>query len=109
MRPLNSNCPSLRALRRLERATPEEVEEAVEAVFAAQRRRQVIRMYALVTHSGLRAVEVAHRCGKGPSAVSMAVRRIKELASQDDALANGLERLSSVLAETEDANAGPSL
>lgn len=32
-----SNCPSLRELRRLEKATPEEVEEAVEAVFAAQR------------------------------------------------------------------------
>jgi hypothetical protein len=39
----------------------------------------------------------------------MAVLRIKELAAQDEALANGLKRLSRVLAETEDAKAGPNL
>ena len=101
-----STCPSLRELRRLGRAGPEQVEKAVEEMFPAERerRKQVIRMYALRVHSGLRPVEVARRCGKGPSAVSMAVRRIEELAVGDEALALGLQRLAGLLAETEGAD-----
>lgn len=81
-----STYPSLRELRRLGKATPEEVEEALETVFADERyrRRQVIRMYALVVHSGLRHAEVA-------------LRRIRELSLQDEGLAQGLSKLARLL------------
>ncbi|MFH2006035.1 MAG: transposase [bacterium] len=97
--PADGERPSLRELRRLGMARPEAIESAVEEVFKGEgeRRKQVLRMYALRTYSGLRPSEVARRCGKGPSAVSMVRRRVEELASRDADLARRLRELAESL------------
>lgn len=91
--------PSLRELRRLGKASPEAIEAAVGELFADdnERRRQVLRMYALRAHSGLRPIAIAQRCGRVPSTVTMAVQRIEDLASRDKALARKLQNLAGLL------------
>ncbi len=63
----------------------------------SERRKQVLRMYALGSYSGLRPTEVARRCKKVPSAVSMAQRRVEELDLQDADLARKIRELAKYL------------
>jgi hypothetical protein len=97
--PADGERPSLRELRQLGRSSPEVIEAAVEEVFReeGERRKQMLRMYALRSYSGLRPTEVARRCGKSPSAVSMAQRRVEDLAARDADLARGLMELAKTL------------
>ena len=92
--------PSLRTLRRMGKASPEDVEAALERIFSSERprRRARLRLYGLRIHSRLRGVEVAERCGRTPAAVSLAVRHLDEAAKRQPNLARGLRELGAAFA-----------
>ena len=92
--------PALRELERLAALSPAVIEAAVEEVFdgESERRKGVIKMYALRSHSGMRPIDIARRYNKTPAAVSLAKRRLNDLASSDPDLAMRLQRLSDTLA-----------
>ena len=73
--------PSAKHLRRLHepRRSPEEIEEAVEAVFRGKRRRRRAPMLLCAErlYSWMTVREIAGRYGRGSSAVSMAMKAIK--------------------------------
>lgn len=88
--------PSLRALRWLDRPEPEDVEAAVMRVFSrvGKARQRRLLMYALRAHSRLRPSEIAQRCGRSRSAVTLAVRDLDAEAKENRELKAGLARLA---------------
>ncbi|MEW6363403.1 MAG: hypothetical protein AB1714_02050, partial [Acidobacteriota bacterium] len=61
------------------------------------RRRRTLLYYALRKYSALGVSEVARRCERTPSAISLAVRRLDEEAARNQHLRAGLDRLAASL------------
>ncbi|MBI3272407.1 MAG: hypothetical protein HYZ53_25670 [Planctomycetes bacterium] len=80
--------PTLRELRRTERALPELVEAAVAKVFGSERpaRKGRLLLYAQWLHSRLRPAEIARRYGRTRGAVTMAARHVEEECRRDTCL-----------------------
>jgi len=91
--------PSLRALRREGRASPEEVEEVVERMCGdvGPARRKRLLLYAQRRHSKLRVAEIARRYGRTPAAVTLAVRDLDAFAEKDRRLAARLLAIARAL------------
>ncbi len=94
-RPASPEEPALIELRRRARASPEEVEAAVERVFggAALRRQGRILLYALRRYSWLRPIEIARGQARTPAAVTVATKAVAAEAARAPALASALRRL----------------
>ncbi len=91
--------PSLLKLKRADRPSTEEVETAVEEIFAraSRRRRGRLLLYALRRHSSLRGTEIARRYARTPAAVSVATGAVENEARQSRALALQLKQLAARL------------
>ena len=95
-RPDPGDQPSLREIRRLERATPAEVEGAVAAIFpeAGPARRMRLLLYAHMRHSNLRTMKIARLYGRTHGAVFLAVRDLEAEATETPAFATRLRALA---------------
>lgn len=102
--PGDRDVPSLVKLKVTDRPTAEEVEAAVEKVFAdvATRRKGRLLLYALRCHTSLRSTEIARRYARTAAAVSVATRAIQTEASRSRALALGLRKLTSALRQASE-------
>ena len=91
--------PSLRALVRDGRASPEAVEAAVDRVFGevGPARKGRLLLYAQRVHSGLGAVQIGRRYGRTHAAVRMAARVLEAQAARDRQLASRLAQLGKLL------------
>ena len=91
--------PSLRALDRDGKASPEAVEAAVERIFGTvgPARKGRLLLYAQRMHSGMGAVEIGRRYGRTHAVVRMAARGLEEQAAKDRQLASRLAQLSRLL------------
>lgn len=92
--------PSLRDLRRTERALPERVERAVEEAFAEEgpARKRRLLLYAQRLYSRLRPAEIARRYGRTRGAVTLAAQQLGAEARRNAPLAAGLRREAEILA-----------
>jgi hypothetical protein len=88
--------PALANLRRAGRASPEQVEAAVEDVFDNERpaRKRRILLYAQRLHSSLRPADVARRYGRTRGAVTLAKRDLDDEATRNPELASRLDLLA---------------
>lgn len=95
-RPESVEVPSLRYLRRIARASAEDVEAAIDSEFAgvSAHRRGRLLLYALRRYSSLRPIEIARRYSRTPAAVTVATKAVEVEAPRNRSQAKALQRLA---------------
>jgi len=103
-RPDAQEMPSLRALRKTARPSPETVEGAVERAFPGEpeRAKGRLRLYALRTYCSLGTNAIARRYGRTPAAVPVAVKTIARRAAKNRTLSAKLRKLRELLGNGND-------
>ncbi len=101
-RPANQDEPSLKRFRALGLASPDRIEEAVEAEFGNPRAKSPARSILaslLVSRSGLRPADVARSLGVSRSAVTKSVTRVDQTVRSNPKIAKKIRQINARLLE----------